>query len=174
MHDLFKLIFTGSAIMPSFDIVSEVDMHELRNAIDQTNREISTRYDLKGTGAVVEQDEARLILQAPSEFQIEQIMDILAQKLTKRGVDIQCLEEGKIEVATNKARQEVLVRQGIDTALAKRMIKLIKDTKLKVQASIQGDKLRVNGKKRDDLQQVIGLLREAELDLPLQFENFRD
>ncbi len=160
--------------MSSFDIVSEVDMHELCNAVGQANREISNRYDFKGTGAVVEQIETQLVLRAPGEFQIKQMMDILAQKLTKRGVDLDCLEEGEIEVAGHKAKQVVTVRRGIDAALAKRMIKLIKDTKLKVQASIQGEKLRVNGKKRDDLQQVIGLLREAKIGLPLQFENFRD
>ena len=160
--------------MSSFDIVSEVNMHELRNAVDQANREISNRYDFKGTGAVIEQNETTLVLHAPGEFQIKQMMDILAQKLTKRGVDLDCLEEGEVEISGRKAKQVVTVRRGIDAALAKRMIKLIKDTKLKVQASIQGEKLRVNGKKRDDLQQVIGLLREAKLGLPLQFENFRD
>lgn len=160
--------------MPSFDIVSEVNMHELCNSVDQANREIVNRYDFKGTGAVVEQDDTQLVLRAPSEFQITQMMDILAQKLAKRGVDLNCLEESKVEVSGNKAKQVVTVRQGIDAALAKKMIKLIKDTKLKVQVSIQGEKLRINGKKRDDLQQAIEFVREAKLGLPLQFENFRD
>ena len=160
--------------MPTFDVVSEVNMHELTNAVDQANREISNRFDFKGTDARIDHDGVVLTLSAPSEFQLKQIMDILAQKLTKRGVDIDCLDAGEVEVATNKSSQSVTVRQGIDSELAKRMIKLIKDAKLKVQTSIQGEKLRVSGKKRDDLQRVIGMLREAKIELPLQFVNFRD
>lgn len=160
--------------MPTFDVVSEVNMHELTNAVDQANREISNRFDFKGTDARIDHDGVVLTLSAPSEFQLKQIMDILAQKLTKRGVDIDCLDAGEVEVATNKSSQIVTVRQGIDSELAKRMVKLIKDAKLKVQTSIQGDKLRVSGKKRDDLQRVIGMLREAKIELPLQFVNFRD
>ena len=160
--------------MPSFDIVSEVNLHELKNAIDQTNREISNRFDFKGSGATVEQEELLLTLTAPVEFQIKQMLDILTQKLTKRGVDIDCLEEGKVEVSGNKARQQITVRRGIDAMLGKKIVKMVKDTKLRVQASIQGEKLRVNGKKRDDLQRIISMLREANLELPLQFENFRD
>ncbi len=160
--------------MPSFDIVSEVDMHELSNAVDQSNREISNRYDFKGTGAVVELENNTITLRAQSEFQIRQMMDILAQKLTKRGVDIAALEEGRIEEAGNKATQVITVRQGIDTDTARKIVKQIKDAKLKVQAAIQGDKVRVTGKKRDDLQQVIGMLREAKAGLPLQYVNFRD
>ena len=160
--------------MPTFDVVSEVNMHEFSNAVDQANREISNRFDFKGSGARIDHEAMSLTLSAPSEFQIKQIMDILVQKLTKRGVDIDCLDEGEVEVATNKASQIVTVRQGIDAQLAKRMIKIIKDAKLKVQTSIQGDKLRVSGKKRDDLQRVIGMLREAKIELPLQFVNFRD
>lgn len=160
--------------MPTFDVVSEVNMHELTNAVDQANREISNRFDFKGTDARIDHDGVVLTLSAPSEFQLKQIMDILAQKLTKRGVDIDCLDAGEVEVATNKSSQIVTVRQGIDAELAKRMVKLIKDAKLKVQSSIQGDKLRVSGKKRDDLQRVIGMLREAKIELPLQFVNFRD
>lgn len=160
--------------MPTFDVVSEVNMHELTNAVDQANREISNRFDFKGTDARIDHDGVVLTLSAPSEFQLKQIMDILAQKLTKRGVDIDCLDAGEVEVATNKSSQIVTVRQGIDSELAKRMVKLIKDAKLKVQTSIQGEKLRVSGKKRDDLQRVIGMLREAKIELPLQFVNFRD
>ena len=133
--------------MPTFDVVSEVNMHEFSNAVDQANREISNRFDFKGSGARIDHEAMSLTLSAPSEFQIKQIMDILVQKLTKRGVDIDCLDEGEVEVATNKASQIVTVRQGIDAQLAKRMIKIIKDAKLKVQTSIQGDKLRVSGKK---------------------------
>jgi uncharacterized protein YajQ (UPF0234 family) len=160
--------------MPSFDIVSDVDMHELRNAIDQTNREIATRFDFKGTGAVVEQEDTLLTLSGEAEFQLKQMMSILVQKLAKRGVDVACLDEGEIEVSGKKARQRITVRRGIDSLLAKKMLKMIKDTKLKVQASIQGEKVRVSGKKRDELQRIISLLREAKLGLPLQFENYRD
>ena len=160
--------------MPSFDIVSEVDMHEVANAVDQTNREITNRFDFKGTGATVTEENGVLTMQAQATFQLKQMMDILAQKLTKRGVDIAALEEGKIEEATNKATQTIVIRQGIGTELAKKMVKMIKDKKLKVQAAIQGDKVRVSGKKRDDLQSVISMLREAKLELPLQYINMRD
>lgn len=160
--------------MPSFDVVSEVDMHEVSNAVDQTNRELGTRYDFKGTEAKVEREDTVLTLHAQATFQLEQMMDILAQKLSKRGVDVACMEEGKVEESGNRARQIVTIRRGIDAELARKIVKLIKDAKLKVQAAIQGDKVRVTGKSRDDLQQVIGMLRQAKLDLPLQFENFRD
>ena len=160
--------------MPSFDVVSEVDAHELANAVDQTNRELSTRFDFKGADAKVEQGEAELVLQAQVEFQLKQIMDILVQKLAKRGIDVGCLEPGKVEEASNRARQPVRVKQGIDQPTGKKMVKLIKDRKLKVQASIQGDQVRVSGKKKDDLQSAIQLLRESELGLPVQFTNFRD
>jgi len=160
--------------MPSFDAVSEVDLQEVANAVDQTRREVGTRYDFKGTSAVVEQAEAKIQLIGDNEFQIEQIKDILFQKLAKRGVDIQALIVGKIEIANQRARQSLDVQQGIPQETARRIIKLIKDAKLKVQAAIQGDKVRVTGKKRDDLQAAIALLRAAELDVPLQFDNFRD
>lgn len=160
--------------MPSFDIVSEVKLHELANAVDQANREIANRYDFKGSGAVVGRSETTLTLSAQSEFQLRQMMDILTQKLTKRGVDIECLEAGKVEESGHRARQEIRVRQGIDADTARKIVKMIKDTKRKIQAAIQGEKLRVTGKKRDDLQQVIAMLRDAQLGLPLQFENFRD
>jgi uncharacterized protein YajQ (UPF0234 family) len=160
--------------MPSFDIVSEVNMHEVTNAVDQANREIANRYDFKDSGAFVEKHDGELTLHAPSEFHLEQMMNILSQKLTKRGVDIDCLELGEPQASGKKVKQSINIRRGIDTELAKKMVKMIKTTKLKVQSSIQGDKLRVTGKKRDDLQQVIALFRQSEFELPLQFENFRD
>ena len=160
--------------MPSFDVVSEVNMQEVRNAVDQANREISTRFDFKGSDARVEQTEDTLTLHASSEFQVDQVMDILLNKLAKRGVDIACLDKGKVEVAGVKARQSVTLRQGINAELAKKIVKLIKDSKIKVQVSIQGEQVRVNGKKRDDLQEAIALLRQTKLDLPLQYTNFRD
>lgn len=160
--------------MPSFDVVSEVDAHELANAVDQTNRELGTRFDFKGTDSKVEQADDALTLQAQVEFQLKQIMDILVQKMAKRGIDIACLEPGKVEEATGRARQTIAIKQGIDQPTGKKMIKLIKEQKLKVQASIQGDQLRVSGKKKDDLQSAIQSLREADLGLPLQFTNFRD
>lgn len=160
--------------MPSFDVVSEVDMHELRNAVDQANREISNRFDFKGSDARVEQNENQLTLHAASDFQIDQVNEILNRSLAKRGIDIQCLEKGAVEVANMRAKQQITVRQGIDKELAKKLVKIIKDEKLKVQAAIQGDQVRVTGKKRDDLQEVIALLRKGEFALPLQFQNFRD
>lgn len=160
--------------MPSFDVVSEVDMHELHNAVDQTNREIDTRYDFKGSSARVEQNEAELVVSGDSEFQINQILDILHQRISKRGIDIACLEPGKIEEGTGKARLAITVRQGIDQDQARKLTRLIKDSKIKVQAAVQGEKLRVTGKKRDDLQAIIALLKQAEIGLPLQFNNFRD
>lgn len=160
--------------MPSFDVVSEVNLHELTNAVDQTNRDIAARYDFKGSDARVEQTDNLLILHADSEFQINQITDILYQKLAKRGIDIHCLESGKIENSGNKARQQLTVRQGINAELARRIVKLIKDSKLKVQAAVQGEQVRVSGKKRDDLQAIMARLREAKLGLPLQYTNFRD
>ncbi len=160
--------------MPSFDAVSEVDKHELTNAVDQANREIANRFDFKGTDARVEQSEQELTLHAETDFQIRQIADILNKSLAKRGIDIACLDKGKVETANMRARQDIRVRQGIDKETAKKIVKLIKDSKLKVQAAIQGEQVRVTGKKRDDLQEVIGLLRGADLGLPLQYVNFRD
>lgn len=160
--------------MPSFDIVSEVDHHELTNAIDQANREIGTRYDFKGSDARIEQSENQLTLSTESEFQIKQMTPILKEKMSKRGIDVSCLEFADIIEMNKRARQQVLVREGLDKDLARKIVKLIKDSKLKVQASIQGEQVRVNGKKRDDLQQVMKLLKEANLGIPLQFNNFRD
>ena len=160
--------------MPSFDTVSEVNTHELTNAVDQTNREISNRYDFKGSDAKVVMESENLRIEAQSEFQIDQINDILVQKMAKRGIDVACMERGKIEEANMRAKQPIIVRQGIDKETAKKMVKLIKDSKIKVQAAIQGEKLRVTGKKRDHLQEVISMLEEADFGLPLQFNNFRD
>jgi uncharacterized protein YajQ (UPF0234 family) len=160
--------------MPSFDIVSEVDTHEVTNAVDQTNREIGNRFDFKGTGATVEQGDTTLTLKSENEFQIKQMLDILYKKMAKRGIDIAALAEGGIESSGNKASLVITVRQGIDQDTARKIIKLIKETRLKVQASIQGEKVRVNGKKRDDLQEIIAMLRDASIDLPLQHINFRD
>jgi hypothetical protein len=160
--------------MPSFDVVSEIDMHELNNAVDQTNREVSTRFDFKGTDSRVELSGNVITLIAPTEFQVKQINDILQTKLSKRGIDIKCLEHGKISENLNEARQPVTLRQGIDKELARKITRIIKDSKLKVQAAIQGEQLRVTGKKRDDLQEVIALLKKSNIELPLQYENFRD
>ena len=160
--------------MPSFDVVSEVDMHELSNAIDQANREVTNRFDFKGTGATFSLDESTVTLTAQVEFQLQQMLDILRQKLAKRGVDIGALDVKDPVVTGSEARQSVLVRQGIDAALAKKLVRMIKDAKLKVQAAIQGEQIRVTGKKRDDLQAVIAMLRESDVDLPLQYTNFRD
>ncbi len=160
--------------MPSFDVVSEFDAHEASNAIDQANREVDTRFDFKGTGSKFEQDGQVVMLRSQTEFQLEQMLTILRQKLAKRGIDIACMQEEAPEITGSEARQKVVLRSGIDTPLARDLVKKIKGSKLKVQAAIQGDKLRVTGKKRDDLQAVIAMLKEADVGLPLQFENFRD
>lgn len=160
--------------MPSFDVVSEVDQHEVTNAVDQTNREVSTRFDFKGANAKVSQQDTALLLEAESDFQIDQMRDILLAKMAKRGLDIQCIETRDITAHGNRATQTLNVRQGIDKELGKKMVKLVKNTKLKVQASIQGEQVRVSGKKRDDLQQIITMFKDQALGLPLQFTNFRD
>ncbi|HLB30287.1 MAG TPA: YajQ family cyclic di-GMP-binding protein [Gammaproteobacteria bacterium] len=160
--------------MPSFDVVSEINMHELANAVDQTNREVNNRFDFKGTDSRVETADNVLTLIAPAEFQIKQMTDILLTKLSKRSVDTGCLEYGELQESGREARQTITARQGIDAELARKIVKLIKDGKLKVQASIQGDQVRVSGKKRDDLQAVIALLKGQKLSLPLQYVNFRD
>ncbi|MFK7891577.1 MAG: YajQ family cyclic di-GMP-binding protein [Granulosicoccus sp.] len=160
--------------MPSFDVVSEVDQHELANAVDQTAREIGTRFDFKGTSASVELTDSNVMLHADSDFQVKQIQPILYQKLTARKIDIACLEPGKVENSGKGVKQAMQVRQGIDKETAKKAVGKIKESKLKVQAQIQGEQLRVTGKKRDDLQTVMTLLKGAELGLPLQFQNFRD
>ena len=161
--------------MPSFDVVSEVDMHELNNAIDQANREIGTRFDFKGVDASFKLNESSDVeVAAEVDFQIRQMMEILRGKLVKRGIDSKSLLEGDVQVSGQKATMLVKVQQGIESELARKVVKMVKDTKLKVQVAIQGDKLRVSGKKRDDLQSVIAMLKESNLEIPLQFNNFRD
>ncbi|MCU7853820.1 MAG: YajQ family cyclic di-GMP-binding protein [Candidatus Thiodiazotropha sp. (ex Monitilora ramsayi)] len=160
--------------MPSFDIVSEVDIQEVRNAVDQANREVGTRFDFKGVDASFDLKESEITLRAEQEFQLNQMMDILRQKLVKRSVDITCMDIGEPETSLNAARQSVVIKQGIESDLAKKMVKDLKASKLKVQAQIQGQQVRVTGKKRDDLQQVISLMRETDYGLPLQYQNFRD
>jgi len=160
--------------MPSFDVVSEINLHELANAVDQTQREIATRFDFKDADAQVEQSKENITLDAQSEFQINQMLDILYKKLAKRGIDVTSLEEGQIDVQNRRARLVLKIKQGIETETGKKIVKLVKDSKLKVQATIQGDQVRVTGKKLDDLQQVIAMLRGQNLGLPLQFSNFRD
>ena len=160
--------------MPSFDVVSEIDQHELLNAIDQANREISTRFDFKGTNSKVEFSEWTLTITSKSEFQIKQINDILKNKINKRGIDVRCLEFGEIIENNNQARETIMIKKGIDKDKAKNIVKIIKNSKLKLQGSIQGEQVRVSGKKRDDLQNAISILKEEKFDIPLQFINFRD
>jgi uncharacterized protein YajQ (UPF0234 family) len=160
--------------MPSFDVVSDFDAHEASNAVDQANREASNRFDFKGTGSKFELDGQLITLTSQSDFQLKQMLDILRLKLSKRGIDVACMREEEPEITGTVARQKVILRRGIETLMAKDLVKKIKGSKLKVQAAIQGDKLRVSGKKRDDLQSVIALLKKADIDLPLQYENFRD
>jgi hypothetical protein len=160
--------------MPSFDVVSDFDAHEASNGVDQANREVNTRFDFKGTGSKYVLEDQLITLTTQSDFQLKQMLDILHQKLSKRGVDIACLDEQDPEVTADAARQHVILRRGIDADRARKLVKKIKAAKLKVQAAIQGDKLRVSGKKRDDLQSVISMLKDADIGLPLQYENFRD
>lgn len=160
--------------MPSFDVVSEVDLQEITNAVDQTRREVDNRFDFKGSAAKIENTAATITLTGDNEFQIRQIEDILHRKLAKRKVDIGALDAGKIVESGSKAHQDVTVRQGIDPDIARKIVKLIKGAKLKVQATVQGEQVRINGKNRDDLQDAIALLKESNLGLPLQYINFRD
>ena len=160
--------------MPSFDIVSEVDQHDLTNAVDQAVRELGTRFDFKGVEASFERDDATITQSAPSEFQLQQMTDILRARLVARKIDARCLDFGDIEANLAGARQKVVVKQGIERELAKKIQAAIKDAKLKVDSQINGDKLRVTGKKRDDLQAAMALLRSKDYELPLQFDNFRD
>jgi uncharacterized protein YajQ (UPF0234 family) len=160
--------------MPSFDICSEIDLQEVRNAVDQANREIGTRFDFKGVKASFELADGKILMAAEQEFQLQQMMDILRQKLVKRSVDLKALDPRDPTTTLNAARQEVGLKQGVDAETAKRMVKSIKASKLKVQAQIQGDQVRVTGKKRDDLQEAIAQLRAEDWGLPLQFTNFRD
>jgi uncharacterized protein YajQ (UPF0234 family) len=162
--------------MPSFDAVSELDVHELTNAVDQANRELTQRFDFKDTGASFELKEKdfTVSMKAPSEFQLKQMLDILTQRLGKRGIDPRCMEKKDAVSNLAEARQDVVLRHGVDQDTGKKLQKLVKESKLKVQAQIQGDQLRVTGKSRDDLQAAIALLKKAEVDRPLQFKNFRD
>lgn len=161
--------------MPSFDVVSEVDMHEVNNAIDQANREVGTRFDFKGIDAKFSlSDNADIEVVAEVDFQVRQMLEILRAKLVKRGIDVKSLQEGDVQVSGQKATMIVKVQQGIEAELARKIVKMVKETKIKVQTAIQGDKLRVTGKNRDDLQQVIAMLKDASLSIPLQFNNFRD
>ncbi|GAA0788217.1 YajQ family cyclic di-GMP-binding protein [Marinobacterium sediminicola] len=160
--------------MPSFDVVSELDMHEVTNAVDQANRELQSRYDFKGVKASFEQNGETVTLEAEVDFQLQQMLEMLKAKLTSRKIDIKCMEVKDPDVSGVKAKQEVLLRQGLDQPMCKKIGKVIKDAKLKVQTQIQGDKVRVTGKKRDDLQEAIALLRGADIELPLQYNNFRD
>jgi uncharacterized protein YajQ (UPF0234 family) len=160
--------------MPSFDIVSEVNQHELTNAVDQANRELSTRFDFKGVDARFALEEQVINQSAPSDFQLKQMEDILRARLFARGIDVRCLEFGEVESNLAGARQKITVNQGIERDLAKKIQGALKDAKLKVDSQINGDKLRVTGKKRDDLQEAIALLRAGNFERPLQFDNFRD
>ncbi len=161
--------------MPSFDIVSEVDKQEIRNAVDQINKEVSTRFDFKGSDARVEQTDYELSVYADDEFKLSQVMDILIAKFTKREIDVRSIEHGDIEkISGNKVRRKTTIKTGVASDLAKKIIKLIKDSKLKTQASIQGEVVRVTGAKRDVLQEVIQLVKSSITEQPLQFRNFRD
>ena len=160
--------------MPSFDIESKVDKHELNNAVDQANRELQNRFDFKGVEANFEFTDDKITLTAPEEFQALQMKDILDSKLTKRGIDIQALEVQPIDKNLAQAKLVLSIKQGLDQPSAKKIVKFIKDSKIKVQASIQGEQIRVTGKKRDELQTVIATLKEESFGLPLQFDNFRD
>ena len=161
--------------MPSFDVVSEVDKQELKNAVDQTNKEVSTRFDFKGSDARVEQKEFVLTVFADDDFKLDQVKDVLNNKLVKRNIDIRTVDAGEIQkVSGGKVKQEITIKVGVETELAKKIIRLLKDSKLKVQGAIQGETVRVSGAKRDVLQEAIALLRKEITELPLQFNNFRD
>lgn len=161
--------------MPSFDVVLEANMVEVRNAIEQTNKEISTRFDFRGSDARVEQKDRELTAFADSEFQLNQLKDVLTGKMTRRKVDVRFMDEGKVEkISGDKVKQVIRIRNGLETDAAKKIVRMVKDSKLKVQASIQGDTVRVSGAKRDDLQSAIALLKKEVTDLPLEYNNFRD
>jgi len=160
--------------VPSFDVVSELNTHEVANAVDQAGRELSQRFDFKDTGACYELAELTVTLQAQVDFQLKQMLEILKLRLSKRGIDVACLDAKEPVTNLASARQEVTLRHGIDQDTGRKLTRLIKDSRLKVQASLQGDKLRVTGKQRDDLQAAIQLLRGAKVEVPLQFNNFRD
>jgi len=160
--------------MPSFDIVSEVDKHELTNAVDQAKRDLGNRYDLRNTNARFELAGFEISQFAPSEYQLDQLLDMLRLRLSARGIDLRCIELGDVETNLAGARRTITIKQGIEQVQAKKIVTKLKESKLKVDTQITGEKLRVNGKKRDDLQLAMALLRKSELEIPLQFENFRD
>jgi cyclic-di-GMP-binding protein len=160
--------------MPSFDVISEVDKHELTNAVDQANRELSTRFDFKGSDASYALDEFVITQSAPSEFQLQQMLDILRGRLVARKIDIRALDASDPEVNLGGARQKITIKQGIEQPVAKKLVASLKAAKLKVEAQINGEKLRVTGKNRDDLQEAMVVLRKADVEVPLQFDNFRD
>ncbi len=161
--------------MPSFDIVSELDKHELTNALDQANKEVTTRYDFKGSDSNYTLKDTTVTMHTQSDFQLDQMFDILVQKANRRGIDVKCMERKDADIQLKTAKQDVEMKEGLDAAMIKKVIKAIKDAKLKVQTAGQGDSVRVTGKKRDDLQEVMQMLRGMEeLELPLQFNNFRD
>jgi hypothetical protein len=161
--------------MPSFDVVSEANIVEVKNAVDQSNKEISTRFDFKGSDACVEQKERELTAYADSDFQLNQVRDVLTGKMVKRNVDVRFLDIGKIEkIGGDKVKQVIKIKNGIESDAAKKIVRIVKDSKMKVQASIQGDAVRITGAKRDDLQATMALLRKEVADLPLEFNNFRD
>ncbi len=172
----YPSLLTGhpSHAMPSFDVISEVNTHELTNAVDQANRELTTRFDFKGVDAKFVLDDNVISQSAPSDFQLKQMSDILRARLIARGIDVRCLEEGEVETNLAGARQKITVKQGIEQKIAKKIAAMLKEAKLKVDSQINGDKLRVNGKKRDDLQHAMALLKKSDFELPLQFDNFRD
>ncbi|HEY4542083.1 MAG TPA: YajQ family cyclic di-GMP-binding protein [Noviherbaspirillum sp.] len=161
--------------MPSFDAVCEANTVEVKNAVDQSNKEITTRFDFKGSDARIEHKDRELTAYADSDFQLNQVRDVLTTKMSKRNVDVRFLDLGKIEkIGGDKVKQVIKVKNGIESDLAKKIVRLIKDSKMKVQASIQGDAVRVTGAKRDDLQAAIALLRKEVTEVPLEFNNFRD
>jgi uncharacterized protein YajQ (UPF0234 family) len=160
--------------MPSFDVVSEIDMHELTNAVDQANKEVATRYDFKGTGATFELAGNDVTLIGDSKFQLGQMLDIFRIKLSRRGVDVDCMDVQSAEESGLKVKQKVIIKEGLDSDSAKKITKLIKEKKFKVQAQIQKEQVRVTGKKRDDLQSVMAMLKGESLGIPLQYKNFRD
>jgi len=160
--------------MPSFDVVSEVDKHVLTNAVDQASRLITNRFDFKGVDAKFERSDYLITIQAEVDFQVQQMLDVLQNALIKNDIDIVCLETGEVKESGKHAKMDVTVRTGLDSDMCRKMVKMIKDTKMKVQAQVQGDQVRVTGKKRDDLQKIMAVLREGGFDMPLQFTNFRD
>lgn len=160
--------------MPSFDVVSEVDLHALTNAVDQAERVITNRFDFKGVDCGFERKERTVMLHAEAEFQLQQMMDVLRGAITKCQIDPRAITEGEVQKSGKTVKQEVTLQHGLDAEMSRKLVRLVKDSKLKVQTAIQGEQLRVTGKKRDDLQQVIALLRTSDIGVPLQYENFRD